>query len=158
MTKPYTENSSQSPHVQHIFNIFLPFLNPTNSCCSVVCKTSNMRLHPNSICTESLTSLQEEQSKTQNGSLCSVIVGNLAEVSLATQTWFHTEDEERWCCYNAAAAVLTSNNKGLDFVFLLLLPSVSASVIIVTPRSPFSCSERQLSHESSSEIFLAFTM
>lgn len=29
----------------------------------------------------------------QNGSLCSVIAGNLALVSLATQTWFVTEDE-----------------------------------------------------------------
>lgn len=28
----------------------------------------------------------------QNGSLCSVIVGNLVAVSLTTQTWFLSED------------------------------------------------------------------
>lgn len=32
----------------------------------------------------------------QNGSLCLVIAGNLAEVTLATQTWFLAESEERW--------------------------------------------------------------
>lgn len=50
---------------------------------------------------------------TQNGSLCSVIVGCLVEVSLATQTWFLAEDEERWCCLNAAVTTLVSNR---DFV------------------------------------------
>lgn len=45
---------------------------------------------------------------TQNGSLCSVIVGNLVEVSLATQTWFLAEDEERWGRLNAAATTLIS--------------------------------------------------
>ena len=72
-----------------------------------------------------LTCPKEEQSMKQNGSLCSVIAGNLAEVSLATQTWFLTEDKERWCCYNAAATTLTSNSNGLDFVFSSFLPSES---------------------------------
>lgn len=56
---------------------------------------------------------------TQNGSLCSVITGNLAKVSLATQTWFLTEDKERWCCYNAAATTLASNSNSLDLYFLI---------------------------------------
>lgn len=46
---------------------------------------------------------KREQSMKQNGSLCSVIAGNLAEVSLATQTWFVTEDEQRRCCYSPTA-------------------------------------------------------
>lgn len=69
---------------------------------------------------ESLAGLKEEQSMTQNGFLCSVIVGNLVEVSLATQTWFLAEDEERWCCLHAAVTTLISNR---DFAFSPLLPS-----------------------------------
>lgn len=69
-----------------------------------------------------LYALKEEQSMKQNGSLCAVIAGNLAEVSLATQTWFLTEDEERWCCYNAAATTLASNSNSLDFCFLISSP------------------------------------
>lgn len=57
---------------------------------------------------------------TQNGSLCSVIVGNLVEVSLATQTWFLAEDEERRRRLNAAVTTLMSNR---DSVFSSLLPS-----------------------------------
>lgn len=43
---------------------------------------------------KSFACLKEKQSMKQNGSLCSVIVGNLVAVSLATQTWFLTEDVE----------------------------------------------------------------
>lgn len=57
----------------------------------------------------------------QNGSLCSVIVGNLVAVSLATQTWFLTEDAERRRCQTAAVTTLISNGNGGDFVFSSLL-------------------------------------
>lgn len=49
----------------------------------------------------------------QNGSLCSVIAGNLALVSLATQTWFVTEDEER----------LQSSSNNSDSLRAAFLPS-----------------------------------
>lgn len=39
-----------------------------------------------------LLQAKEERSMKQNGSLCSVIVGNLVAVSLTTQTWFLSED------------------------------------------------------------------
>lgn len=55
----------------------------------------------------------KEQPMKQNGSLCSVIVGNLALVSLATQTWFVTEDEER----------LQSSSSTGDSLRAALLPS-----------------------------------
>lgn len=93
----------------------------------------------------------------QNGSLCSVIAGNLAEVSLATQTWFLAEDKERWCCYNAAATTLTSNSNSLDFVFSSVLPSVSAGVIIVMQSSLFISHELS-DEEHKSEMFLVFTL
>lgn len=106
-----------------------------------------------------ISAQKEEQSLKQNGSLCSVIAGNLAEVSLATQTWFLTEDKERWCCYNAAATTLSSNSNSLDFVFSSILPSVSAGVIIVMQSSLLLSRGRQLSDEShKSETFLVFTL
>lgn len=50
---------------------------------------------PPSTLVESLGRGQREQPVKQNGSLCSVIAGNLALVSLATQTWFVAVEEER---------------------------------------------------------------
>lgn len=99
------------------------------------------------------------ESMKQNGSLCSVIAGNLAEVSLATQTWFLTEDKERWCCCNAAATTLTSNSNSLDFVFSSILPSVSAGMIIVMQSSLFISQGHERSDENyKSEMFLVFTL
>ncbi len=97
------------------------------------------------------------ESMKQNGSLCSVIAGNLAEVSLATQTWFLTEDKERWCCYNAAATTLTSNSNSLDFVFSSVLPSVSAGIVMQS--SLFISQGHKLSDENyKSEMFVVFTL
>lgn len=93
--------------------------------------TNWLLLPSNSLMCESLIRPKEEQSMKQNGSLCSVIAGNLAEVTLATQTWFLTEDKERWCCANTAATTLTSNSNSLVIVSSSILPSVSAGVIIV---------------------------
>lgn len=84
----------------------------------------------------------------QNGSLCSVIAGNLAKVPLATQTCFLTEDKERWCCYNAAASALASNSNSPDLVFPSALPSASAGVIVVTQRTSIVPRERKLSDEN----------
>lgn len=92
----------------------------------------------------------------QNGSLCSVIASNLANVSLATQTWFLTEDGERWCCYNAAAATLTSNSNSLDFVLSSLLLSVSAGVIIVMQTDVVTSYALKLSNENSKSILLFY--
>lgn len=98
---------------------------------------------------------KEEQSMKQNGSLCSVIAGNLAEVSLATQTWFLTEDKERWCCYNAAATTLTSNSNSLDFLFSSIPPSVSAGVVRVMPSGLLISHGREISDEKhKSQMFL----
>lgn len=99
---------------------------------------------------------KEEQSMKQNGSLCSVIASNLAEVSLATQTWFLTEDKERWCCYNAAATTITSNSNSLDFVFSSILPS---GVIIVTQSCLFISHGHFMSDENhKSGMLLVFIL
>lgn len=97
----------------------------------------------------------------QNGSLCSVIAGNLAEVSLATQTWFLTEDKERWCCCNAAAQQ-HSHPTATALIFLFshqFSPQVSAGVIIVTRSRLFISHGRERRDESrKSEMFLVFTL
>lgn len=104
-------------------------------------RAANGRIAVKFLCKpESLAGLKEEQSMTQNGFLCSVIVGNLVEVSLATQTWFLAEDEERWCCLHAAVTTLTSNR---DFAFSSLLPSAfsgrdrSSGVDVAARGEPF---------------------
>lgn len=61
----------------------------------------------------------------QNGSLCSVIAGNLAEVSLATQTWFLTEEKKKrrdGAVITQPQTTLTSNSNSLDFVFSSVFP------------------------------------
>lgn len=124
--------------------------------------TCVFRLHPlqnlwllsNSLMCESLTSIKEEQSMKQNGSLCSVIAGNLAEVSLATQTWFLTEDEES-----------SRNNAHIQqrqpwFCFPVSPPlSVSRRDHSNAERVYCPSHKRKLSDEShKSEMILAFTL
>lgn len=92
----------------------------------------------------------------QNGSPCSVIVGNLAEVSLATQTWFLAEDKERWCCYSAAVTALASNSNSLDFVFSSVVASVSAGVIIVMKSGWFISPGPGLSNQQSKTEMISF--
>lgn len=75
---------------------------------------------------------KQEQSMKQNGSLCSVIAGNLAKVSLATKTWFLTEDNRDGAATTQTQPALASNGNSLDFVFSSVL-SVVVSRLYSTP-------------------------
>lgn len=75
---------------------------------------------------------KEEQSMRQNGSLCSVIAGNLAEVTLATQTWFsHWERGETVAVTTRPLRRLYPRAKALSFVFSSAISTLSTGVIIV---------------------------
>lgn len=77
-----------------------PSLMMTNKPMSICCFSKKRKWHRLSnmrwlkTCYQkTLTCLKGEQSMEQNGSLCSVIGGNLADVTLATQTCFLTEEK-----------------------------------------------------------------
>lgn len=76
----------------------------------------------------SLPSPKEEQPMKQNGSLCSVIAGNLADVTLATQTWFQWEQGEivavilqpRWLSYPTATTLILFLGSALSAAEIIL--------------------------------------
>lgn len=75
---------------------------------------------------------KEEQSMRQNGSLCSVIAGNLAEVTLATQTRFsHWERGETVAVTTRPRQRSHPRATALSFVFSSAILTPSTGVIIV---------------------------